>query len=355
MILTIFGYPKTGKTLLFNLLTDQDEEISKFSTSTQEYHKAVIDVPDKRLTDLADFLNLPPIYAKIEYLDTGAISFGEVKNSAFIDLLRRADGLIHIVRGFADAEIIHPKGSVDPERDIQEMEEELKSVDFILIEKRLERLEIDLKKMKSKEMLEEYEILKKLKNFLEDGRPLRECEITPMEAQLIRGFAFLSQKPILKVINADEDSYQKYLKLEEEPKDNRAAIVFCGKIEKELLDLDPEDRVVFQKEYGLEGYQYIKGALIQKSYSLMNLISFFTVGKDETRAWTIKKGDTAWTAAGKIHTDIQQGFIRGEVINCLDLLEAGGFNHAKEKGVLRLEGKDYIVQDGEIIQFRFNK
>jgi hypothetical protein len=355
MILTIFGYPKTGKTLLFNLLTDQNEEISKFSISTQEYHKAIVDVPDERLTDLANFLNLPPIYARIEYLDTGAISYGEVKNTTFIDLLRRADGLLHIVRGFTDEEIIHPKGSIEPRRDIDDMEEELKSVDFISIEKRLERLELDLKKIKSKEMEEEYEILKKLKGILEGGRPLRECELSPREEQSIRGFAFLSQKPILRVINADEDSYQQYLQLVEEPKDNTATIVFCGKIEKELLELEEEDRTVFQKEYGLEHYDYIKNNLIRTSYRLMNLISFFTIGKEETRAWTIQKGDTAWTAAGKIHSDIQQRFIRGEVINWKDFLETGGFSPAKEKGRLRLEGKEYIVQDGEIIQFRFSK
>jgi GTP-binding protein YchF len=355
MILTIFGYPKTGKTLLFNLLTDQNEEISKFSTSTQEYHKAIVDVPDVRLSELAKFLNLPPIYARIEYLDTGAISYGEVKNATFIDLLRRADGLLHIVRGFADEEIIHPKGAIDPLRDIDDMEEELKAVDFLSIEKRLERLELDLKKIKSKELEEEYEILKKLTGVLEGGRPLRECDLSAREEQVIRGFAFLSQKPILRVINADEDSYRQYLKLVEEPKDNTATIVFCGKIEKELLELEEEDRILFQKEYGLEHYDYIKNNLIQTSYRVMNLISFFTIGKEETRAWTIQKGDTAWTAAGKIHSDIQQGFIRGEVIDWKDFLETGGFSPAKEKGRLRLEGKEYIVQDGEIVQFRFSK
>jgi GTP-binding protein YchF len=355
MILTIFGYPKAGKTTLFNLLTDKKEEVSKFSTSTHEYHKALVDVPDHRLTQLAEMFKLPPVYAKIEYLDTGALAFGESKNVTFIDLLRRADGLVHMVRGFEDEEILHPEGSINPQRDIQAMEDELKAVDFLTVEKRLERVIADNQKMKSKELKEELELLKKLKDFLEAGGPLREFPFNPHEELLVRGFKFLSQKPLLNIINADENSYETYLEQRKEPGKHTTTEVFCGKIEQELLELEEEDRLMFQEEYGLKDYPYIKDTFIETSYRLMNLLSFFTIGDREVKAWTITESDTAYIAAGKVHTDIQQGFIRSETITWKDLLEIGGFSQAKEKGVLRLEGKDYVVKDGDVLYFRFNK
>ncbi|MCK4836505.1 MAG: DUF933 domain-containing protein [Candidatus Aminicenantes bacterium] len=355
MIFTIFGYPKTGKTILFNLLTDKEEDISKFSTSVNKYHKAIVDVPDQRLDNVAKHIDLPPVHVKIDYLDTGPISFGEVKNSTFIDLLRRADGLVHIARGFEDPEIIHPRGSVDPLRDIRNMEEELLLVDLISVEKRLEKVAIDIKKMKSRELEEEFDLLTRFKNVLESGKPLREIDIIPAEDQFIRGFKFLTIKPLINIINADENTYHQYKSLSREPERNTTTIVFCGKIETELLELENGERKLFQKEYGLENYSYIKENFIKTSYKLMNLISFFTIGKDETRAWTISKDTTALLAAGKIHSDIQHGFIRAEVITVEDFLSAGGFNEAKEQGKLRLEGKEYMIKDGEIIQFRFAK
>lgn len=355
MIFTIFGYPKTGKTLLFNLLTDKQEEVSKFSTSTHKYHTAIVDVPDPRLKKLGEFLNLPATYAKIEYLDTGPISYGEVKNSTFIDLLRRADGLVHIVRGYHDPEIIHPMGSVDPRRDIKNMEEELLLVDLITIEKRRERIQADLKKMKSKELTDEYELLERFKNFLESGKPLRECPINPLEDHIIRGFKFLTIKPLINIINADENSFPDCTGLEKDMENKMVCLTFCGQIEKELLELEVDERPLFQKEYGLENYTYVRENFIKTSYKLMNLISFFTVGKEETKAWTIPRETTAYDAAEKIHSDIQQGFIRAEIINIDDFINAGGFSEAREKGLIRIEGKAYIIQDGEIVQFRFNK
>jgi len=355
MILTIFGYPKTGKTILFNLLTDKKEEVSKFSASTNEFHKAVVNVPDNRLKELADFFNTPPVYAKIEFLDTGAVSFGEAKDTTFIDLLRRGDGLIHIVRGFEDPEILHPKGSIDPLRDISDMEDELKTVDFLSIEKRLEKLKSDMKKIKSKEMQEEYEIFSKMKDFIESGKPLRDMEFTSQEEIIIRGFKLLSKKPIITIINTDENSFDKFKDFSDKRDGKRLTLVFCGKIETELLELEEKEREIFKEEYGLSEYEYIKSNFIRASYNLMGLISFFTVGEDETKAWTIDDNSSALDAAGKIHTDIQQGFIRAEIIAWDDFLKSGGFSHAKEKGLLRLEGKEYKIQDGEIAHFRFNK
>lgn len=355
MILTIFGYPKTGKTLLFNLLTDQDEETSKFSSSSDKYHTATIEVPDKRLDQLADYLHLPPVYARIQYLDTGMISFEETKSPVFLGLLRQADGLVHISRGFEDREIVHPKGDIDPIRDIRDMEEELKSVDFISIEKRIEKLELDRKKQKSREIEEEYELMGKLKNHLEGGNPLRVYDLNPHEEQMIRGFTFLSQKPLINIINTDENSFSQYSGVHQEPGKSTATVIFCGKMEKELLELEEDERAIFQEEYGLKDYKYIKENLLLTSYTLMDLISFFTIGKEETKAWTIKKGSNAFIAAGKIHSDIQQGFIKAEVLNWQDFLNSGGFSGAKDKGLLKLEGKEYIIQDGEVVYFRFSK
>lgn len=354
MIVTIFGYPKTGKTLLFNLLTDKKEKISKFSTSQNEFHKAIVDVPDDRLKQLADFHDTPPVYAKIEFLDAGAMSFGEVKNSSFIDLLRRADGLVHMVRAFHDAEIPHPLETIDPQRDMRSMEEELKAVDFLTIEKRLERLEADIKKIKSKELAEEFELLKKLRQFLEENHPLREYPFEKKEEVMVRGFKFVSQKPLIHVINADENTLAQSRALRKAPGDGTAVMVFAGRIEQELLELDPTERAVFQEEYGLADYTYMRDDFIRSSYDVLRLISFFTVGHDETRAWTLTNGDNAFEAAGKIHSDIQKGFIRAEVIGWQDFLACQGFAKAKEKGLLRLEGKEYLIRDGEIVHFRFN-
>jgi GTP-binding protein YchF len=355
MILTIFGYPKTGKTLLFNLLTNRKEEISKFSTSTNEFHKSIINVPDERLEALASFFETPPVLAKIEYLDTGAISFGESKNSTFIDLLRRADGLVHIVRAFEDEEILHTQGTIDPKRDIHEMEDELKTTDFLTIEKRLERLKVDIQKIKSKELKEEFDLMNRMKKFVEEGKPLREFPFKPHEEILVKGYKFLSLKPLINIINTDENSYKELISLIKTSQNSTCTLVFPGKIENELLELDDEDRGMFQEEYGLKDYEYMRDNFIKTSYDLMNLISFFTVGKDETKAWTIKKDDNAYIAAGKIHSDIQQGFIRAETINWKEFLDSGGFKQAKEKGLLRLEGKEYLILDGEIVHFRFNK
>lgn len=355
MILTIFGYPKTGKTLLFNLLTDKRETVSKFASTANEIHKAVVDVPDVRLERLATLFETPPIFAKIEYLDTGSMGYGEIKNSTFVDILRRGDGLVHIVRGFSDPEIPHPAGSVDPQRDMQNMESELITVDFISIDKRRERLEADIRRSGTREMKDELDLMMRLQEHLESGRPLREFTFTEAQENRVRGFSFLSQKPLIHLVNTDEDHYRDHLELASPPREHRTVQVFCGRLETELLELEPRDRNEFQAEYGLGDYSFIRDSFIQTSYELMNLASFFTVGHDETRAWTIHRGDSALMAAGKIHSDIQQGFIRAEVISWRDFLDCGGFPQAKDRGKLRLEGKEYPVSDGEIVHFRFNK
>lgn len=355
MILTLFGYPKTGKTLLFNLLAGQHETISKFSATSSDFHKAMVDVPDDRLKRLADMFDTPPVYAKIEFLDTGAIAFRDAKSSTFLDLLRRADGLIHVVRGFDDKEILHAHETIDPERDIREMEEELRTVDYFSIEKRLERLAGDIKKIKSKELVEEHDLLLILKSKLEENIPLRRVEMTQSQLTRLRSYSFLSLKPIMHIINADETSYHQYKGMVKPLEDKSTIQICCGQIETELLELPDDERAIFQEEYGLSDYQYIREHFIRSSYHLLSLQSFFTVGHDETKAWTVDAGASALEAAGKIHSDIQQGFIRAEVIGWQAFLDAGGFTQAKDTGALRLEGKDYRIQDGEIVHFRFNK
>ena len=340
---------------MFNLLAGQHETISKFSASTSDFHKAMVDVPDHRLKKLAELFETPPVYAKIEFLDTGAIAFRDAKSSTFVDLLRRGDGLIHVVRAFEDKEILHAHEVIDPRRDIREMEEELRTVDYFSIEKRLERLAGDLKKIKSKELIEENDLLLTLKDKLEANIPLREVEMTHAQLLRIKGFGFLSQKPIMHIINADENSYHKYRELVSPLRGNALVQICCGQIETELLELPEAERLVFQEEYGLSGYQYIREHFIRSSYELLHQQSFFTVGHDETKAWTVDQGASALEAAGKIHSDIQQGFIRAEVIGWQEFLESGGFSQAKDKGTLRLEGKEYRIQDGEIVHFRFNK
>ncbi len=347
MIFTIFGYPKTGKTTLFNILTGMKEKVDKFSSSKNILHKAVIDVPDPRLDKLNEFYNTKIKYTQVEYIDTGSLSFGEVKSSSFLDPLRKSDGLVHVVRGFEDKDIVHPAGSIEPDRDIRAMEDELIIADLIMIEKRVERLEKELKKIKSKELKEELELLTKLKANLEENIPIRSIELKDREEFIIRGFQFLSQKPIIHLINLSEG-----MKKIENQEKNRIILSFYGKIEQEILELDEEERKIFMEEYGIESS--IRDDFLRKSYELLNLISFFTVGEDEVRAWTIEKGDTAYEAAGKIHTDLQKGFIRAEVIFWEDFVSSGGFKKAKEKGVLRLEGKEYVVKDGDIVHIRFN-
>lgn len=355
MILTLFGYPKTGKTLLFNLLAGQHETVSKFTASTSDFHKAMVDVPDERLKKLANIFDTPPVYAKIEFLDTGAIAFRDAKSTTFLDLLRRADGLVHVVRGFSDKEILHARDSIDPARDIREMEEELRTNDYFSIEKRLERLAADIKKIKNKDLVEEFDLLTILKAKLEENIPLRQVEMTEAQRTRIKGFCFLSQKPIMHIINADETTYHEYKEMVAPLQENAMVQICCGQIETELLELPGDEREVFAEEYGLADYQYIREHFIRSSYQLLHQQSFFTVGHDETKAWTVEQGASALEAAGKIHSDIQQGFIRAEVIGWKEFLDAGNFAQAKDKGSLRLEGKEYRIQDGEIVHFRFNK
>lgn len=356
MNFSLFGYPKSGKTTLFNLLTGAKIDTSAFDSGRKEPNCRTCSVPDSRLDRIyALYPDKKKVSAAIDYIDLAGTSYGEIKNEAYLGHLRKADGLTHVVRGFQDERIPSPKGKIDPQEDILSMEDELILADLLSTESRIEKLEKELKRTKNPEGEKEKALLERIHAHLEKGKGLRELELSEAENKLIRSFAFLSQKPLLHMINVDEKdiaSVETPEKFHPSPKKGTTVLAFCGKIEAEILELEEEEKEIFLKEYGLR--QLSSPKFLKSSYDLLDVITFFTVGKQEVRAWTIKNNITASTAAGAIHTDMEKGFIRAEVISYSQMLDIGSLKKAKEIGAVRLEGKDYIVQDGDIIYFRFS-
>jgi GTP-binding protein YchF len=352
---TLFGYPKTGKTTLFNLLAGAHVECRAYDDGKREPNVRAVPLPDARLDGIAAvYPEKKKTAAALDLTDLVGISFGEVKSSLFLGHLRKADGLVHVVRGFVDEDIPHPRGRIDPAGDIRTMEEELVLADLVLADGRLERLEKDLKKMKDPEGEKERDLLRRLRPSLETGRGLRDLPLGPAEEKLIRSFAFLSLKPLLHIINLDEKdlaSLRRPERLFPEIGEGRRIMAFCGRIESEIADLENGERAAFMAEYGLDGMSGPR--FTGQAVEFLDRLSFFTVGKDEVRAWTVKKGAAAAEAAGAIHSDIAKGFIRAEVIAAGELLRLGTLQHAKEAGAIRLEGRDYTVRDGDVIYFRF--
>jgi hypothetical protein len=374
--ITLFGYPKTGKTTLFNLLAGSHVEVRAYDDGRREPNVRSVPLPDPRLDRIAAaYPEKERIAASMDLTDLVGISFGEVKASLFLGHLRKADGLVHVVRGFADPDILPARGRIDPAADVRSMEEELVLADLVLADGRLERLEKDLKKMKDPEGEKERELLLRLRPSLESGRGLRDLPLAPAEEKLIRSFAFLTLKPLLHFINIDEkdlasvrkpealfpgiaapakagDTYPGYMSPLGSPSGpGRRIMAFCGRIESDIAELETGERAAFMAEYGLEAMSaplFAAGAA-----SFLDRLSFFTVGKDEVRAWTVKKDASALEAAGAIHSDIAKGFIRAEIVAADELLRHGTLQHAKEAGAIRLEGKDYVVRDGDVIYFRF--
>lgn len=357
MNFVLFGYPKTGKTTLFNLLTGAKIDVKVYEEGKKELNRRTCPVPDARLEKIcALYPEKKKVQASVDFVDLAGISFGEVKSSAYLDYLRRADGLAHVVRGFHDSQIPHPKGKTSPEEDILSMEEELILADLVTVETRLEKLEKELKKTKSLEAETEKKLMEHLHAGLEEGKGIREIPLAPPEEKLIRSFALLSQKPLLHMINVDEKDIafiENPEKIYAKEKKGTAVLAFCGKIEMEILELEGEEIKEFLSEYGLRELSAPK--FLKASYDLLKAITFFTIGKDEVKAWTIEENTPALKAASAIHTDIEKGFIRAEVISWEELLHHGSFQTAKEKAAVRLEGKDYVVQDGDVIYFRFSK
>jgi len=354
----IIGLPQAGKSSLFRILTKAHLSEHAFA-NPREAHVGIAKVPDERLDKLAALYHPKKLtHASVEYVDVGAIGQEALKETAYLGHLRQVDALIHVLRAFEDDAIPHV-GAIDPLRDIKNVEFDLMVSDLGQIEKRLDRLEKDLKKMRSPELEKEDELLKKAKSHLETEKPLREMEMTPEDKKRIRGFMFLSEKPMLYVLNIGESSELgkdleaadgKYKLGEVASRPNAGASAICGKVEAELSEMSDEDAAEFLASYGLKESGLSR--LIRKSYHLLGLMSFFTAGEDECRAWTIPVNTRAVNAAGAIHSDLEKHFIRAETIRWDQLLEAGSEANARAKGTLRLEGKDYIVQDGDVMHIR---
>lgn len=356
MVISLFGYQGSGKSCLFEIISQKkrlDDRLgSDFKT---EIPKSVVKVPDSRLEKLGSlYPDKKKVFAHLEIEDFPGMAAGDVPASQYLSQLRKADGLVHVVRAFKDPAVPHPRGKVNPTEDIKTMTEELILSDLVMVASRLEKLEKDLRKIKDPESQKEKELLEKLKPLLEKGGLIRNFPLTPSEEKMLRGFCFLSLKPILQMINLDEQDLafldtpeQRFANL---PPD-LAVLAFCGKIEKEIMELEDEDRKLFMSTYGLEEPTPVR--FFRNIFAVMGLITFYTIGKEEIRAWVLKKNTPAIKAAGEIHTDIEKGFIRAEVISFEELLKPGSWQKAKEAGALRLEGKDYQVQDGDVIYFRF--
>jgi ribosome-binding ATPase len=354
----IIGLPQVGKTSLFRILTKANLSEQAFS-NPREAHIGVAKVPDERLDKLALLYQPKKLtHASVDYVDVGAIGQDALKETAYVGHLRQVDALIHVLRAFDNDAIPHV-GAIDPLRDIKNVEFDLMVSDLGQIEKRLERLEKDLKKMKTADLEKENELLIKAKAHLEAEKPLREMEMSADDKKRIRGFMFLSEKPLLYVLNIGESmelgkdleaAAEKYKVSEAASRPNAGASAICGKVEAELTEMSDEDAAEFLSSYGLTESGLSR--LIRKSYHLLGLISFFTAGEDECRAWTIPVNTRAQNAAGAIHSDLEKHFIRAETIRWDQLLEARSEANARAKGTLRLEGKDYIVQDGDVMHIR---
>jgi ribosome-binding ATPase len=354
----IIGLPQVGKTSLFRILTKAHLAEHAYS-NPREAHVGIAKVPDDRLDRLAALFNPKKLtHASVEYVDVGAIGQEALKESAYLGNWRTVDALAHVVRAFDDPSIPHA-GPIDPLRDIKNVDFDLMVSDLGQIEKRLERVEKDLKKMRSADLEKEFDLLKRAKAHLESERPLREMEMTPEDKKRLRGFMFLSEKPMLYVLNISESgelgkdldqAVSKYKLTEVASRPSAAAAAICGKVEAELAEMSDADAAEFLSSYGLKESGLSR--LIRATYALLGLISFFTTGEDECRAWTIPLHTRAVEAAGAIHSDLEKHFIRAETIRWDQLLEAGSEANARARGTLRLEGKDYIVQDGDVMHIR---
>jgi GTP-binding protein YchF len=350
----IIGLPMTGKTSLFTILTGVHQETRIGSTAVRT---GVAKVPDPRLQELARLFEPNKVtHAVVEYLDMPSISKENLRDPAYVASLRVADAFAHVLRLFADETIPHEHGSVDPMRDLEDVEVELVLSDLVVVEKRLERLDKDRKKIKDPNLDREFALLEKCKALLEADKPLRQLELDAEDEKRIRGFQFLSQKPMLYVLNIGESDAARLREIEAEwrgklaGRAHTAVTAVGGKIEAELAELPAEEAGEYLASYGLKESGLVR--LISATYALLGLMSFLTAGEDEVRAWTIPMNSTAVKASGAIHSDFEKKFIRAEVVNWKNLVDHNGYPGVREKGLLRLEGKEYIVKDGDVLVIR---
>ena len=363
MKIGIVGLPNVGKSTLFNAITKAGAESANYPFCTIEPNVGMVCVPDKRIEELGKMYETQKTtYATIEFVDIAGLvkgaSKGEGLGNKFLSHIRETDAIAHVVRCFEDDNIVHVNGKIDPIGDIETISLELVFADIETLEKRMDRVG-KMTKSGDKKAIAEMELLRRFKTHLEDGKPVRTFEMTDDERETLKDAFFLTDKKVIYVANVNEsqlptiDTDPNVQKVREYAKAEGAEVIaLCAKLEEELSELDDEDKEMMMQDYGIA--ESGLDQLIKASYSLLGLISFLTSGKDECRAWTIKKGTKAPQAAGKIHTDFERGFIKAEVVSYDDLMKYGSYAATREKGLVRLEGKDYVVKDGDIILFRFN-
>ncbi len=355
MKIGIIGNKNSGKTTVFNALTGLNAEITSYATQKVEPNLGMVDVIDERITKLSEMYEpKKTIYANIEFVDFAGLSGNKEKGESLppslLALIKTMDALAIVVRNF-ESDLI--TDSVDPMGEIEAIEAEIVFSDLLAAEKRMEKVQLSKKRgIKDQALLIEEKALMKCLEALEDEKPLREIELSEDEEKAIRGFSFLSQKPLMAILNSSEDNFQQNDDILKEINDKVSVIEFAGNFEMELAGLSEDEAAEFMADLGIT--ESARARLTKFSYDILGLISFFTVGKDEVRAWTINNGDNAVTAAGKIHSDLARGFIRAECFNYVDLMETGSEKNLRDKGLFRLEGKNYIVKDGDILNIRFS-
>jgi len=356
----IIGLPLAGKTTIFNALTRSRAETAAFSSGRYEAHTAVVDVPDSRVDTLsALFSPRKTTWAKIQYNDISGMDAGRASNGGLdaqiLNVLSKCDALLQVIRAFADEGVPHAAGRIDPRRDLAMLRQELILSDLVIVERRIERIQAGLKKARSAEgpaLQQELALMERFRAALEEERPIADLSLTNEERALIRGFQFLTAKPSLVVVNLGEADDLTTDVSWANGHVYSAALALKGSLEMEIAQLPEEEMSLFLQSYDIS--EPSLNVMVRECYSLLGLMSFFTVGEDEVRAWTVRRGATAVEAAAAIHSDLARGFIRAEVLSYEDMMACRTLAEARKQGKLRLEGRDYIVQDGDILNIRFS-